>query len=243
MKLKGIIKGSSILRMLAGSTDLNRVKPYISKTLFYKYSVSKDFKTQLIAFPEANWNDGNMITFSVGIVFLLKLDSNYEWVVYNEITSSKKVDFGLFGSSIELSQDGRVICIASNKTNEISNSVFIYDGEGHLKQEIVGLIDSSFGNTLILYKNKKQLLISSHEFSESSESAFIGKIEIFNLNNNKYELFQKLSIGSPYDHFGWFIMTNYNDDLSFNKLNKISTMGDHTGLSVFELYKDKWYLK
>lgn len=45
MKLKGVIKGSSILKMLAGSKDLSKLKQYINKELFYKYNVSKDFKT------------------------------------------------------------------------------------------------------------------------------------------------------------------------------------------------------
>lgn len=177
------------------------------------------------------------------MVFLLKLDSNYEWIIHSEIVTPNIIEFGLFGTSMELSQDGKVICIANKKTDNLNNSVFIYDEEGNLRQEITGLIESSFGNTLVISKNKKQLLISSHEYSEASDIAFSGKIEVFNLINNLYELFQKLTINVPYDHFGEIIFTNYDIDSSFNKLNMISTMGYHTRLTVYVLHKNKWCLK
>lgn len=245
MKLKGIIKGTSILKMLAGSTDLNRIKLCINEKLFYKYSVSKDFKTQLIAFPEANYSDEHNVKHTcAGVVFLLKLDSNFEWVVYNEITAPQRINFGLFGSSMELSQDGKVICIANAKTNDVNNSVFIYNAEGHLRQELSVPLGSSFGNTIVLSKNKKQLLISAHEFSEASDIVNSGKIAVFNLNtSNIYEIYQELTMSVPYDCFGEMVFTNYDHDLSFNKINRIATIGYHTSLTIFELRKDKWYLK
>lgn len=129
-----------------------------------------------------------------------------------------------------------------SKISDQTNNVHIFDNNGALKQTITTNGYGSFGVTLVLSKNKRQLLISDHlkNITEEKEDCG-GVIHIYNSDSTgKYEPYQMLTNDIPYDNFGQTVYTNYDYDKSFNKLNRIISRGGLSGFTEFRLIKDKW---
>lgn len=244
IKLKGLLTKKDISKLLSNSSDKNEVLNYLVDDKSYRYCISKYLNSLIVAFPEYSFinKDDKRINCS-GIVLLFRKTGDI-WKLQKVLSLpiEEVNDFSFFGQSIEMSQDGKVICITStNRTNE-TNKVSIFDNYGILKQSIVGINSHSFGNTLILSKNKKQLLISDYiRKGIESKDINIGAIDIYNLSDSGYYIpFQTLTANIPDDHFGQIIYTNYDFDRSYSKLNKIISVGVFSHITEFNLIKDRW---